>query len=207
MLRYSHFGFATILHHTIGVRVIKVVINIPRRLERPIVFLLLLYRRVRYGYAFRRIALSRGKYAIVDPEDYERLNKYKWRVCFSRGTYYAQRAVKVGKKWTSVMMHRDIIKVGDNMVVDHINHNGLDNRKTNLRPATIAQNAWNRRCKKSGLTGVTWNKQMRKWRVVVSYQGKRKHIGYFGNEIAAAKAYDKAAIKYHGQFAVLNFES
>ena len=175
-------------------------------MERPILFVLLLYRRIRYGYAFRRIALAQGKYAIVDPEDYERLSKYKWRVCFSRYTYYAQRAVRVGKKWTSVMMHREIIKVGDDMVVDHINHNGLDNRKANLRAATIAQNAWNRRRSKSRFMGMRWDKQMRRWQVVVSHQGKREHIGYFDDKIKAARAYDRAARKYHGEFAVLNFK-
>ena len=149
---------------------------------------MLLYRRIRFGCPFRKIPLTRGKFAIVDAEDFERLNRYKWRVCFGHGTCYAQRAVKVGKKWTSAMMHRDIIKVSSDMIVDHINHNGLDNRKANLRPATIAQNAWNRRRKKSKFTGVNWNKQMSKWRVAVSYQTNRKHIGYFDNEIEAAKA-------------------
>ena len=109
---------------------------------------MLLYRRVRYGYAFRKIPLTKGKFAIVDPEDYERLSKYKWRVNINRHTYYAQRAIKVKGKWTSVMMHRDIIKVESGMVVDHINHNGADNRKANLRAATIEQNTWNRKRKK-----------------------------------------------------------
>ena len=179
---------------------------IPSWLERPIVSLVLLYRRVRYGYAFRRIALTQGKYAIVAPDDYERLSRYKWRVCSGRGTYYAQRAVKVGKKWTSVMMHRDIISVRYDMVVDHINHNGLDNRKVNLRPATIAQNSWNRRRKNSRFIGVSWNKQMKKWRVLVGRGGKREHIGYFEDKVKAARAYDEAAKKYHGEFAALNFK-
>ena len=105
------------------------------------------------------------------------------------------------------MMHRDIIRVRNEMVVDHINHNGLDNRKVNLRAATIAQNAWNRRRKKSRFVGVNWNRQMKKWRVAVSDQGKRKHVGYFEDKIEAAKAYDRAAMKYHGEFAILNFRN
>lgn len=187
--------------------IIDVVVHIPDRLEKPIVFVLLLYRRIRYGYAFRRIALTQGKYAIVDPDDFERLSRYKWRVSRGRRTKYAQRAIKVGGKWTSVMMHREIIGVRDDMVVDHINHNGLDNREVNLRAATVAQNAWNRRSKKkrAGFCGVGWNKKTGKWRVRIRCNGREKYIGYFTDKFEAAKAYDRAAAKYHGEFATLNF--
>lgn len=168
---------------------------------------MLLYRRIRYGYAFRKIPLTKGKFAIVDPEDYERLSKYKWRVCIKRHTYYVQRAIKTRGKWTSVMMHRDIIKVGPGMVVDHINHNGADNRKANLRAAMIEQNAWNRRRKKDSFTGVSWNKKNKKWRAAVSHNGISEYISYFESEIEAAKAYDRAALKHRGEFAVLNFQA
>jgi len=106
---------------------------------------------------------------------------------------------------TQRTMHREIIKVGNDMVADHINHKGLDNRKANLRAATIAQNAWNRQRKRSGFMGVVWNKQMRKWRVNISHEGTCRHIGYFDDEVEAAKAHDRAAKKYHGEFASLNF--
>ncbi|UCE99313.1 MAG: HNH endonuclease [Planctomycetota bacterium] len=125
-----------------------------------------MYRRLSYGYPFRRIALTQDKCAIVDPEDYAQLSKYKWRVCGRGGRYYAERGVKrgKGKKWGSVRVHREIISVPEGMVCDHINHNGLDNRKANLHVATVAENAWNSRKRKSRsrYKGVWWNKQLKK---------------------------------------------
>jgi hypothetical protein len=96
------------------------------------------------------------------------------------------------------------------MVIDHINHNGLDNRKANLRLATAADNARNARYPKANTSsryrGVWYNKQTRKWRAQILVDGKRKQIGYFEREMDAARAYDVAAKKFHGHFAVLNFE-
>jgi hypothetical protein len=89
----------------------------------------LLYRRIRYGYAFRRIPLTRGLYAIVDPDDFWRLSRYKWCALQDQSTFYAIRMVYQGKnhKRKTVWMHREIIKAGDDQVCDHINHEGLDN--------------------------------------------------------------------------------
>jgi len=107
-------------------------------------------------------------------------------------------------------MHRVIINAPRHLLVDHINHNGLDNRKANLRTATIAQNNVNRASYKtknspSKYKGVYWSKRDKKWQVQICHNNKRKHIGQFDNEIQAAKAYDEAAKKYHKEFAVLNF--
>jgi hypothetical protein len=174
------------------------------------VALALLYRRACYGYAFRRIPLTQGKYAIVDPEDFERLNKHKWFAVKSVNTFYAGRTKRVGKKYIPIRMHRQILHPPDNLLVDHINHDGLDNRKANLRLATCAQNSYNRihfrKRKSSKYTGVSWQKQRKKWIVLISYNCKQKFIGLFEDEIQAAKAYDKAAKKYHGEFASLNFK-
>jgi hypothetical protein len=184
-------------------------ITIPDRPARLLVALVLLYRRARYGYAFRRIPLTQGKYAIVDPEDFERLNKHKWYAAKDSRTFYATRKKRIGKKFVSLGMHRQILNPPDHLMVDHINHNGLDNRKANLRLATCAQNSYNRRQfrknKSSKFIGVSWKEWTKKWAVIICYKRKNIIVGYFEDEIQAAKAYDKAAKKYHGEFASLNF--
>jgi len=176
------------------------------------VALVLLYRRIRYGYQFRRIPLTRGKYAIVDPDDFERLNKYKWQASKGSDTFYAARSTwdKVNKKKRTIKMHREILNPPHPLVVDHINHSGLDNRKANLRPATKSQNCINKPIRKkknahSKYHGVTFQKSNKKWQAQIRAKGRPRIIGYFENEIDAAREYDKAAQKFHGEFAVLNF--
>jgi hypothetical protein len=189
---------------------LSITITVPDRLGRLFIALLLLYRRARYGYAFRRIPLTQGKYAIVDPEDFERLNKHKWHAVKSGSTFYAIRCVGPAKRTTYIRMHREILHPPDHLVVDHINHNGLDNRKANIRPATRAQNNFNRLIAKgknssSKYKGVSWKKDRKKWRARIHVNGRYKFLGYFKEEKQAAKAYDEAAKKYHGEFASLNF--
>jgi hypothetical protein len=176
-----------------------------------IVFVAFLYRRLRYGYPFRRIQLTQGKYAIVDPDDFARLNKQKWHAQISNSTFYAERTMRLqdGKR-VVIKMHRQILKVPDHMFVDHINHNGLDNRKANLRQATRAQNSRNRRKVQkanfhSKYKGLTWYKHEKRWAVRIMVDGKSKFLGYFDDEVEAAKAYDNAAKKYHREYALLNF--
>jgi len=171
----------------------------------------LAYRLLRYGYTFRRIPLTQGKYAIVDPDDYWRLSKHKWYAAKMNGCFYAVRGIvtKDGKR-RHLPIHRCIIKVPDNMFVDHINHNGLDNRKANLRPATRAQNGRNRvkykkRTYTSKYKGVSWHPGNKPWRAHIQSNQKLLSLGSFHHELQAARAYDRAAKKYHRQFASLNF--
>ncbi len=193
-------------------RIIHFSIEIPRWLDWPAVKAVLLYRRLRYGYAFRRIPLSQGGYAIVDPDDYDRLSQYNWCMAAYNGSFYAMRTMRnagPGQKNASIRMHREILKVPEGMCVDHINHNGLDNRKANLRPATRAQNARNRQKQRgsfhSKYKGVTRYTQPKQWGAKIMVDGESKFLGCFDDEIEAAKAYDMAAKKYHGDFASLNF--
>jgi len=185
-------------------------IRIPSWLERAAVLLLLLYRRLRYGYAFRRIPLTQGHFAIVDPQDYPHLSRYKWRLCRTKGknVLYAERSVRLPNgKYSRILMHRQLMEVPEGYVIDHVNNSGLDNRRANIRSATVAQNAWNskKRNPRSGYKGVWFAKDKGLWRAAIVCHGKRKHLGYFKDKIAAAKAYDTAAIKYYGEFARLNF--
>jgi len=186
-------------------------ISIPVWLDYLLVWPLLLYRLLRYGYTFRRITLTQGKYAIVDCDDYFELIKYKWHAYRCGNTFYASRSIRTkdGKKH-GFNMHRQVLKVPDGMFVDHINRNGLDNRKANLRPATFNQNMRNRgeykvRNCTSKYKGVTWHREGKCWQARIIGNHKYIHLGSFRDELKAAKAYDKAAIKYHGEFAALNF--
>jgi DNA polymerase-1 len=170
-----------------------------------------MYRRIRYGYAFCRIPLTQGQYAIVDPDDYQRLSKYKWHVAGKPGSQYAvsSDAAKSTKNRV-IYMHREVIKAPNDLLADHINRNSLDNRKANLRPATHAQNVQNRTKNRNGkysskYKGVTWNSGSKFWQAKIRVNGRRTFLGSFDSESKAAKAYDRAAKRYHGEFAVLNF--
>jgi hypothetical protein len=187
-------------------------LRIPTILVRVGVWIVLVYRRVRYGYTFRRIKLTRGKYAIVDVEDFEWLNQYKWQ-CTHCG--YAKRAVYRaggdggGRRQREVYMHKMVCPAPDGMIVDHVNRKSLDNRKANLRAATQKQNVWNRKfTRKAGRTrynGIRWDKNREKWQVRLTIDGRRESFGYYADEVEAAKAYDAVAKKYRGEFAFLNF--
>jgi outer membrane usher protein FimD/PapC len=103
-------------------------------------------------------------------------------------------------------MHHEIMGyVG----VDHKNHDTLNNRRGNLRKANSSQQKWNQGKRKnntSGYKGVCWNKEKSKYQVQIGVNGKQIRLGYFTSAKKAARAYDKAARKYHGEFAVLNFQ-
>jgi len=102
------------------------------------------------------------------------------------------------------------MKANSGEVVDHINHNLLDNRRQNLRICTPSENKRNRVLAKnnsSGYKGVNWSKGANKWRTQISINGKQKHLGLFNNILLAAEAYDSAAQKYYGEFAYTNFKN
>ena len=185
-------------------------IPIPLFIMRLCVWTALLYRKIRFGYTFRRIKLTQGKYALVEVEDFEELSKYKWHAKKSRSNCYACRSVKLpdGKR-KSISMHRWLINPPEGLLVDHKNRISLDNRRSNLRPATPAQNSYNRgksrRKSTSKYKGVSLLKRTGKWRSAIGFEGRTISLGSFISEKQAALAYDLAAKRYHREFAYLNF--
>lgn len=158
----------------------------------------------------KEIPLNYGYVALVDDEDFERLSKKTWyslRPSHSKNVYAVHSTSALGPK---LRMHRVIMGVTDPKIgIDHIDGNGLNNQKSNLRTCNQIQNGLNSRLSaksKSGFKGVSQRKLQKSWTVKVTIEpGKKKHIGTFKCKVEAAKAYDEAAKKYYGEFARLNF--
>lgn len=142
---------------------------------------------------------GKGRFAIVDAEDFDRLNRYKW---YPSPKGYAFRVESEGK---NIWLHKCIIPTKTNQWIDHKNGNPLDNRKENLRFATNKENQWNsklRRDNTSGYKGVS--KSGKKWQANIRVSGTAKYMGVFSSKKEAAIAYNKEAKKEFGEFARLN---
>ena len=141
----------------------------------------------------KMIPLTQGKIALVDDADYPELSKFKWFAQKSHRTYYAGRRVPSGilkPSQKTIRMHMVIAGTPQGMETDHINGNGLDNRRENLRVVTRRENQQNRHeTKSSRFLGVSWDKQHRKWRAYIRVAGKNYHLGRYENEEAAARRY------------------
>lgn len=138
----------------------------------------------------KRIKLTQDKYAIVDNSDFDKLNKYKWSANKIGNTYYAVRV----KSKKAILMHRYLLGLNDSSVLcDHINRNGLDNRKTNLRISNKSQNAVNSKLNSlntSGNRGVSYDKYRSKWVVRLRHNGKYLFLGRFENKNDAINKYN-----------------
>jgi len=150
----------------------------------------------------KEIQLSRGMVTLVDDEDYEFLNQWKWSVYQRRNIFYAYRNIYIKNKITCVIMHRLITDAPKGKEVDHIDHDGLNNQKSNLRICTHSQNLKNRSSSgKSKYLGV-----YRQYGKYIMACIAHKRIGSFKTEVAAARAYDEVAKELYGEFANLNFK-
>ena len=157
-----------------------------------------------------KIILSENKSALVDSQDYEYLNQWKW-YCSQYG-YAVRRGARddFGKRKT-YFMHRVVNKTPDNLHTDHKNGDRLDNQRANLRNATQQQNNWNKSTQNiknpgtSRYKGVSLYKRTGKWCSAIKINGRLSHLGSFDCEFDAAKCYDVHAVKYRGEFAKVNF--
>lgn len=160
----------------------------------------------------KKIHLTRGFIAIVDDEDYERLIKYKWQYCPSHNKkIYAKRGSLKGEfsERRTIYMHKQILNhTNSSEQIDHINNNGLDNRKENLRICKPKENCRNRSkgksIKTSSFKGVFFRKERKTWTASIRVDNKLIYLGSSYSEVEAAKIYNAGAIKYFGKFAKLN---
>jgi len=144
----------------------------------------------------KTIALTKGYVAQVDDADFEWLNQFKWTTCVSPNTVYAYR--KINNK--TVGMHQFILNPPPGFEPDHIDGDGLNNQRFNLRLATHKQNCANSKIRKdntSGVKGVTWRDRDKRWRVTLQY----RHVGNFNTLAAAKVARRMAEIAAYGEFA------
>lgn len=157
------------------------------------------------------MCLTHGKYALVDDEDWPMLNQWKWNANKSRsGVFlYAKRGqVLPNRKHITLSMHRVILNVTDRFVhVDHIDHDGFNNQRSNLRLVTRGQNGYNRllsRNSTSGFKGVSWAKRHKKWWVKITFEKRQIFAGLYDDPVSAAKAYDVKALELFGEYALTN---
>lgn len=153
-----------------------------------------------------QIPISRGLFATIDREDYERVTnggKWKWTALPTKWTAYVRRNVTRDGRQHSLYLHRFIMGDREGFEIDHIDGNGLNCSKSNMRYATKAQNAQNQKLKKSnssGIKGVTFNKIQMKWQAYITIDRRMIHLGFHFTKEAAAAAREAAAKIAHGNF-------
>jgi len=154
----------------------------------------------------KKIVLTQGKFALVDDNDFEQLNQFKWYAQKGGNLFYAARRDNL-QEWKVVLMHREIMKAPKRMDVDHIDRDSLNNQRSNLRICNRSQNSMNSVHTKgmSKYKGVCWDKNRKKWKAEIAQSYKRIHIGRYDSEVVAAKAYDAKAVELFGEYARTNF--
>lgn len=148
----------------------------------------------------KKIKLTQNKTALVDNDDFEELNKFKWYANRHGNTFYAVRSLANGSKR---LMHRCILNTPTSNETDHKDGNGLNNQRKNLRICNHSENQQNKGKNinnTSGFKGISWCQRNKKWLVRLSVNGTRLYLGHFKQKIKAYQAYVEACIKYHGNF-------
>ena len=151
----------------------------------------------------KEIRLTRGAVALVDDGDFAHVSRLRWHANKNHRTSYAVCVFRENGKQREQTMHRFLLNPPKGMEVDHINGNGLDNRRANLRLATHSQNICNQKLRNSnvsGYKGVTWFERYQRWHTQVD----GKHVGYYDTPEEAAYAYDVEATRRYGLFAKTN---
>ena len=164
------------------------------------------------SYSFEILSRKYGKFKIIiDDEDKKLVLLYTWCINVQKTGYYRIQGKNYKKNWrvSPTKIHRLILGIKDSKIrIDHINGNTLDNRKCNLRICTQGQNLYNLKVNRSnntsGYKGVSWYNREKRWFAEISANNKKYCLGRFKNKIDAAKAYNIAALKYHGEYACLN---
>ena len=148
----------------------------------------------------REIPLTQGKVALVDDEDYERVSHFKWHAHRDQraALWYARRTWRRPQRG-SILLHRLLLNAPRDKQVDHINGDGLDNRRCNLRLCSHAENMRNSRSR-SGLKGATFDKRRNKWYARICVNRRQIFLGFFDSEEEAHASYCAASICYHGAF-------
>jgi hypothetical protein len=152
----------------------------------------------------KAIPLSAGRFAQVDDADFDRIAAHRWHV--SHNGYAIRRERLPDGRKRVVFMHREIFGGHPDFDIDHADGDRLNNRRANLREATRTQNNANGgfRGGSSAFKGVCWHRQIQRWVAYINVGGKRKHLGSFDHEQAAAEAYNAAATQFFGGFSRLN---
>ncbi len=148
--------------------------------------------------------LTKRKFGTVDEIDRPIVEKYRWHAANFNGKWYAKRSFPKGK---TIYLHRVILNALDSLIVDHINGDGLDNRRCNLRLTDKSGNVFHSAPIKNGTSihkGIYFNRALKKWHARIRCHGIRYHLGYFKSENEAAQAYNEKALVFFGEFAWLN---